>query len=107
MTRLGDTRCAQARVVRGNVLLKVLRKPGETASGLFLAPSEDDIPVEGEVVAKGDGALTRDGVPIPIDVEVGDCVKFRDFDTTEVIIEGDDYVVVSSSNVICKWQKAA
>ncbi|KAJ8607803.1 hypothetical protein CTAYLR_009883 [Chrysophaeum taylorii] len=103
----GDLTAATARVVHGNVLLKVIRQPGETASGLVIAPNpEDDIPVEGEVVKKGEGALTRDGVPVPIGVEVGDCVKFRDYDTTEVSIEGQDYVVISGAHIICKWQKA-
>lgn len=92
-------------MIRGNVLLKVLRKPGETASGLILAATDKDIPVEGEVIAKGGGDLTRDGTPVPIEVEIGDCVKFRDFDTTEISIEDEEYVVIRGSNIICKWQK--
>mmetsp|Transcript_20687 Transcript_20687/g.65052 ORF Transcript_20687/g.65052 Transcript_20687/m.65052 type:complete len:146 (-) Transcript_20687:69-506(-) len=106
----GDSRdptADTARVLRGNVLLKVLRKPGELASGLVVATSDDDLPLEGRVVAKGEGALTREGVPVPIEVDIGDCVKFRDFSTTEVTIEGEDYVIVGAPYIICKWQQAA
>lgn len=103
----GDTQSPTedtARVVHGNVLLKVLRKPGETASGLVLSAVDEDVPVEGQVVFKGDGALTRDGTPLPIPVEVGDCVKFRDYDTTDVTIQAEDYVVINSNDMICKWK---
>lgn len=101
-----DDDFAQSHVIGGKVLLKALKPPAELQSGLIVksAMNDNDVPVEGVVLAKGDGALTRDGTPVPIPVDVGDCVKFRDFDTVDVKIDGVDCVVVNAANIICKWQ---
>ena len=97
---------ANLRVRPGFLLLKVMRKAGTTSSGIFLsAPGfDDDIPLEGKVVKIGGGALAKDGkTTLPLGVDIGDCVRFRDFDTTDVSINGEDFVIINANCAICKW----
>ena len=35
-------------------------------------------------------------------VAAGDSVRFRDYDVVEVVIDGEEYVLVGTEHVICK-----
>lgn len=103
----GDEELAVENVkpLRGNILIKVSDNAGKTASGILLGLKASlEIPLQGVVVAVGAGAALRDGSVLAQPVDVGDMVKFRDFDTVEVVIEGNDYVVINSLMVVCKWK---
>ena len=47
--------------------------------------------------------LLRDGSRGEMPAAVGDSVRFRDFDVTEVDLDGEDYVLVGAQHVMMKW----
>lgn len=99
-----DPELETVRMPPGKLLLKVLKKPGTTSTGIIFDAYDDDIPLEGIVMKSGGGALTRDAKPLPLNVAEGDCVRFRDFDTIEINIAGQDFVIIDAIYCICKWK---
>jgi len=70
-----------------------------TASGLVIPDTAKEKPQLGEVLAVGPGEF-KDGERIPMDVKVGDVVFYSKYGGTEVKVDGEDYLVLSSRDVL-------
>ena len=71
-----------------------------TASGLVIPDTAKEKPQEGEVVAVGPGRVDDNGNRVPIDVVVGDKVIYSKYGGTEVKYNGEEYLVLSSRDVL-------
>lgn len=71
-----------------------------TASGLVIPDTAKEKPQIGEVLAVGPGALNDEGDRMPMDVNVGDRVLYSKYAGTEVKLEGNEYLVLSSRDVL-------
>ncbi|MDJ0960305.1 MAG: co-chaperone GroES [Acidimicrobiia bacterium] len=83
---------------------RIVVKPKEedearTASGLVIPDTAKEKPQLGEVLAVGPGEF-KDGERTPIDVAVGDLVFYSKYGGTEVKYEGEDYLILSSRDVL-------
>ncbi len=77
-------------------------KDGEKklASGIIIPETVDkEKPSKGEVVAVGQGKYD-DGKRVPMQVKVGDTVLFSKYGYDEVKIEGQEYYIISESNIL-------
>mmetsp|Transcript_20076 Transcript_20076/g.58073 ORF Transcript_20076/g.58073 Transcript_20076/m.58073 type:complete len:256 (-) Transcript_20076:259-1026(-) len=93
-------------VCNENVLVLADEADEETSGGLVLAASKDSPdsrPSTGTVVKVGPGRMAADGSRMPMTVEVGDRVKFRDFAGYEADIEGKEYSVVKMPEIQAKF----
>lgn len=84
------------------IVVKPSDKGGEQklASGIIIPETVDkERPAKGEVVAVGPGKQV-DGRLVPLQVKVGDVVLFSKYGYDEVKIEGQDYFILSESNVL-------
>ena len=70
-----------------------------TPSGLVIPDTAQEKPQLGEVLAVGPGEY-KDGERIPVDVSVGDLVFYSKFGGTEVKVDGREYLVLSSRDVL-------
>ncbi len=70
-----------------------------TASGLVIPDTAKEKPQLGEVIAVGRGEF-KDGERVPVDVSVGDLVFYSKYGGTEVKYENDDYLILSSRDVL-------
>ena len=71
-----------------------------TPSGLVIPDTAKEKPQVGEVLAVGPGALDEDGKRLPMDVEVGQNVLYSKYGGTEVKMDGEEYLVLSSRDVL-------
>jgi chaperonin GroES len=71
-----------------------------TASGIVIPDTAKEKPQEGKVLAVGPGRVDDNGNRIPLDVAVGDVVIFSKYGGTEVKYQGEDYLVLSSRDVL-------
>jgi chaperonin GroES len=71
-----------------------------TASGLVIPDTAKEKPQIGSVIAVGPGALNDDGERLPMDVKEGDKVLYSKFAGTEVKLAGEEYLVLSSRDVL-------
>ena len=74
-----------------------------TASGIVLPDTAKEKPQKGKVVAVGDGAWDEDGEKrIPLDVAEGDEVLYSKYGGTEIVVDGEDLLVLRESDVLAK-----
>lgn len=87
------------------IVVKVVEVVEEkTKSGLYVPDTAKEKPQEADVLAVGPGALTDEGKRLPIDVAVGDKVIFSKYAGTEVKVDGEEYLVLSSRDILAKIQ---
>ena len=89
---------------------RIVVKPGEaeekTASGLVIPDTAKEKPQQGEVLAVGPGRRSEQtGEIIPLDVKVGDTVLYSKYGGTEITIEGDDLLILTSRDVLAIVEK--
>lgn len=73
----------------------------ETESGIVLPDTVDkEEKGEGEVVATGPGKLLDNGERGEMEVEVGDTVIFKEWGGEDVEVEGEEYQIVSHSDIV-------
>ena len=92
-------------VVNDGILVSVQTKETSTSSGLILSAGSNDQkrPSTGEVVKVGPGRMAENGELMPMNVEVGDFVKFIDFAGNEVKIGDDEFSMVKMCEVLAKF----
>lgn len=84
------------------VVVRPSEKEGEKklASGIIIPETIDkEKPAQGTVVAVGPGKYD-DGELVPMQVKVGDTVIFSKYGYDEVKIEGQEYYILSESNIL-------
>ncbi len=91
---------ARFRPLHDRVLVKRVEAEEKTAGGIIIPDTAKEKPVEGEVIAVGPGARGEDGTLHPLDVKAGDRVLFGKWAGTEVVIEGEDRVILKESDIL-------
>ena len=72
-----------------------------TASGLVIPDTAKEKPQQGEVLAVGPGKRSEQtGEIIPLDVKVGDTVVYSKYGGTEITVDGEDLLILSSRDVL-------
>ena len=83
------------------VLLKRIENDVQkSAGGIIIPDTAKEKPIEGEVVAVGDGARTDDGKITPLVVKVGDKVLFGKYAGTDVKYDGNEYLIVRENEIL-------
>ena len=77
----------------------------KTPSGIYIPDTAKEKPQEGEVVAVGPGEPNENGENIKPDVEVGDKVVYSKYGGTEIKVEGTEYLILSSRDILAKVSK--
>ena len=81
------------------VVLKAAEVEETTKSGILLAGSAKEKPQMSEVVAVGPGGLVN-GNEVKMTVKVGDKVIVGKYSGTEVKVDGEEYMIVSPSDIL-------
>jgi chaperonin GroES len=85
------------------LIVQAIEEEETTASGIVLPDTAKEKPQRGKVLAVGDGRWDEDGEKrIPLDVSKGDEVLYSKYGGTEVIVEGEDLLVLRESDVLAK-----
>jgi chaperonin GroES len=83
------------------VLVKPESVEEKTASGIIIPDTaRKEKPETGVVVAVGPGKRGDDGKIVPVTVGVGDKVMFSKYGYDEVMIDEEEYYVVSENNIL-------
>ena len=85
------------------VIVKPLsEEDNKTPSGIYIPDTAKEKPQEGEVVAVGPGEPNDNGEKIKTDVDKGDKVVYSKYGGTEIKIEGTEYLILSSRDILAK-----
>jgi chaperonin GroES len=82
--------------------LLVKRQEAETRSkgGIIIPENAKEKPIEGVVVAVGNGKVLDDGKVRALEVKVGDKILFGKYSGTEIKVEGDEHVILREDEVL-------
>jgi chaperonin GroES len=86
---------------------RIVVRPAEaeetTISGLVIPDTAKEKPQQGAVLAVGPGRRAeQSGELIPLDLAVGDTVVYSKYGGTEITIDGEDLLILSSRDVLAK-----
>ena len=81
------------RPLHDRVVIRRKEEETTTPGGIVLPGSATEKPIQGEVLAVGNGRILENGEVRPLDVKVGDTVLFGKCSGTEVKL-GDEEVLV-------------
>jgi chaperonin GroES len=84
------------------VVIRSLEGEQVTSSGLVIPDTAKEKPQEGEVLAVGPGRLDDNGKRVPMEVAEGDRVLYSKYAGTEVKVDGEELLVVSSRDILAK-----
>ena len=82
------------------LIVQAVEEEETTASGIVLPDTAKEKPIEGKVIAVGNGKVLEDGTVRKLDVKAGDTVLFGKYSGTEVKVDGDDLVVMREEDVM-------
>ena len=85
------------------LIVKPIEEEETTASGIVLPDTAKEKPQKGKVVAVGDGRWDEDGEKrIPLDVAEGDEVLYSKYGGNDIVVDGEDLLVMRESDVLAK-----
>jgi len=88
------------RPLNDRILVKRIDEATRTPGGLFLPDTAKEKPVEGLVLAVGDGKVSDDGKQLPMQVKVGDRIVFGKYSGTEIKIDGEERLILREDDVL-------
>jgi chaperonin GroES len=88
------------RPLHDRVLIRRVEAEEKTPGGIIIPDTAKEKPVEGEILAVGPGARDETGRVAPLDVKVGDRVLIGKWSGTEVLIDGEERVILKESDIL-------
>jgi len=88
------------RPLHDRIIVKRLDEEEKTKGGIIIPDSAKEKPMEGEVIAAGNGKKTDDGKLIKLDVKAGDRVLFSKYAGTEVKIDGVEHLIMREDDIL-------
>jgi chaperonin GroES len=88
------------RPLQDRIIIKRVAEENKTKGGLFIPETAKEKPLEGHVVAVGNGKLLEDGKLRPLDIKAGDTVLFSKYAGTEIKLDGEDHLILREEDVL-------
>jgi chaperonin GroES len=88
------------RPLHDRVLVRRIESEKTTPAGIIIPDTAKEKPSEGEVLAIGPGARDDTGRIVPLDVKVGDRVLFGKWAGTDVLIDGEERLILKESDIL-------
>jgi chaperonin GroES len=88
------------------IVVRANESEATTASGLVIPDTAKEKPQQGEVLAAGPGRRSDyTGEVIPLGINVGDTVVYSKYGGTEITIDGEDLLILTSRDVLALVSK--
>lgn len=82
------------------IIVKRVEAETKTKSGLFIPDSAKEKPIEGVVVAVGNGKVLDDGKVRALEVKEGDRILFGKYSGTEIKLDGEENLILREDEVL-------
>jgi chaperonin GroES len=87
------------RPLQDRILVQRVKEDEKTKGGIIIPDTAKEKPIEGTVIAAGNGKLSENGKRVALDVKNGDRILFGKYSGTEVKIEGEEYLIMREDDV--------
>ncbi len=88
------------RPLQDRVLVKRVEEEQKTKGGIIIPDTAQEKPIEGEVIAVGNGKVLEDGKVRALDIKKGDRVLFGKYAGTEVKIENVEHLILREEDIL-------
>ena len=90
----------KVRPLHDRLLVRRVEEKETARGGIIIPDTAKEKPMEGKVLAVGNGRLLENGTKVTLDVKVGDRILFGKYSGTEITIDGEDVVIVREDEVL-------
>ncbi|MFO7599261.1 MAG: co-chaperone GroES [Candidatus Desulfacyla sp.] len=90
----------KVRPLHDRVIVRRVKEEEKTKGGIIIPDTAKEKPVEGKVIAVGDGKLADDGKKIPLEVKAGNKILFGKYAGTEIQIDGEEHLIMREDDII-------
>jgi chaperonin GroES len=95
------------RPLHDRVVIRRVEEDECTRGGIIIPDTVKEKPQQGEVVAVGPGVRNDNGQVQPLDVRPGDRVLFGKWPGTEVMLDGEELLIMKESDILGVLESAA
>ncbi len=88
------------RPLRDRNIVKRVQEEEKTKGGIIIPDTAKEKPIEGKVIAVGNGKVQEDGKVRPLDVKAGDRILFSKYAGTEVKIDGEEHLIMREEDIL-------
>jgi chaperonin GroES len=88
------------RPLQDHVIVKRVEEEGKTKGGIIIPDTAKEKPIEGKVLAVGNGKVLKDGKVHPLDVKVGDRILFTKYAGNEVKLDGEEHLIIREEDIL-------
>ena len=88
------------RPLHDRVVVRRLEEDERSAGGIIIPDTAKEKPMQAEIIAVGPGGRDENGKVTPLDVKAGDKVIFGKWSGTEVMIDGEELLIMKESDIM-------
>ena len=88
------------RPLHDRVIVKRLEEETKTKGGIIIPDTAKEKPLEGKIIAVGNGRTLENGTVRPLAVKNGDRVLFGKYAGTEVKIDGVEHLLLREEDIV-------
>lgn len=93
------------RPLNDRVVVRRLEEETKTAGGIIIPDTAKEKPIQGEVMAVGNGKVMEDGTRRALDVKAGDRVLFGKYAGTDIKVEGEELLIMREDDILAIVEK--
>ena len=93
------------RPLADRIVVKRQAQEEKTKGGIIIPDTAKEKPVEGVVVAVGNGKVLKNGKVRAPEVKVGDKILFGKYSGTEVKLDGEEHVLLREDDILAVLSK--
>jgi len=88
------------RPLQDRVIVKRVEEEEKTKGGIIIPETAKEKPLEGKVIAVGNGRVLEDGSVRPLDVKEGNRVLFSKYAGTEIKVQGEELLILREDDIL-------
>jgi len=88
------------RPLQDRIIVRRVEEEATTKGGIIIPDSAKEKPLEGTVLAVGNGKVLEDGTVRAVDVKVGDRILFTKYAGSEVKLAGEEHLIIREEDVL-------
>jgi chaperonin GroES len=88
------------RPLQDRVIVKRVAEEEKTKGGIIIPDTAKEKPIEGKVIAVGNGKVLEDGKVRALDVKAGDRILFTKYAGTEIKLDGEEHLIIREEDIL-------
>jgi chaperonin GroES len=88
------------RPLHDRILVKRLEGEEKTVGGIIIPDNAKEKPMEGKVIAVGNGKVLEDGTVRKLEVKSGDRILFSKYAGSEVKMDGAEHLILREDDIL-------